>query len=59
MSRMLREIGQQLEVLARTFDCEIEHVKEFRRHCQVNTGRRQLTDGIPVSTSPLSTRDHQ
>ncbi len=33
--------------------------KWARRHCQVNTGRRQLTDGIPVSTPPLSTRDHQ
>ena len=31
----------------------------FKRHCQVNTGRRQLTDGIPVSTPSLSTRDHQ
>ena len=30
-----------------------------RGHCQGNGGRRQSTDGIAVSTPPLSTRDHQ
>ena len=28
-------------------------------HCQVNGGRRQSTDGITVSTAPLSTRNHR
>ena len=32
---------------------------QLYRHCQVKGGRRQLTDGIPVSTSALSTRNHQ
>ena len=34
-------------------------VEATEPHCQVDTGRRQWTDGIPVSTPPLPTRDHQ
>ena len=34
MSHMLREIEQQPEVLARTFDREIEHIKKFRKTMQ-------------------------
>ena len=30
-----------------------------RGHCQVNTGWRESTDGITVSTPPLPTRNHQ
>ena len=57
-----------VEIFPGTLDDGNIHLTRARRvrsqerrggNCQVNGGPRQLADGIPVSTPPLSTQDHQ